>query len=533
MLNLVTRILLAVRSIFDLAFPMFSRSRSGSAEQLNPVGRWLARSFLGGLVLLLFWRLNREEAVGLKYWIPPGRLGDFWLPLLVFCLYLIVWLGWWLYRVLNFRVEPLGAEFPDIDDAWGRALKALGEAEIPLDHTPLFLVLGRVPGPDDSLFRAAGLKPKVKQAPAGADAPLHVTATRDGVWVTCPGISALAQFEPGLNAGAETSSAGLDSLIGGRGGGSSTFGAAGASIRIENLFEGGIDKFVARYRRGASKPSVDLKTAEARLRYLCRLIARDRNGLCPVNGVLTLLPVDSAAPGSDIAGISGSCRSDLTTAFESLRVRCPVLIMVCGLEKLEGFEALVERQPARQVENRLGQRFPLVHELEPEKVLGRVRSSVEWCAEALFPSMVLSLYSVEKPGGEGLSDVVKANTRLFHFMTALRARQESLARLVAESIPALPGQPLWYGGCYFAGTGEGPNQQAFAAGVFLRMVQDQDRVTWTKDCLEEDASSHRLARAFKTALIGFIAVCGVVAAVLILTMIFSPGSEDDLDGKLP
>jgi hypothetical protein len=531
MLNLVTWILLAVRSVFDLAFPMFSRARSHRAEQAHPVGRWLGRSLLGGLVLLALWLLNQEEAVGLKYWIPVGPLGEFWLPLLALSLYLMVWLGWWLYRVLNLRVVPLGSDFPEIDEAWDQALKALREADISLDNTPLFLVLGRAAGPDEALFRAAGLKAKVKQAPPGPDRPLHVTATRDGVWVTCPGVSALAQSEP-VPAGS-TATAGLDSLVESPGGGVTTSGAAGATIRIENIHEGGVERFVARYRREAVKKSVDLKQAEARLRHLCRLITRDRLGLCPVNGVLTLLPVDAADPGSDAAAIAGACRSDLTAAFDALRVRCPVLFLVCGLEKLEGFEELVERQPARQSENRLGQRFPLVHEVGPDNFPARVRSSVEWCASALLPSMVLSLYSVERPGGEGLADVVRANGRLYRFMRALRTAQEPLARLVSESIPSLPGEPIWYGGCYFAGTGEGANQQAFAAGVFLRMVQDQDRVTWTEDCLREDASAHHLARVCKTALIAIIALCGVVAAVLILTLVFSRGGDESLDAWLP
>ncbi|MCA1684834.1 MAG: hypothetical protein LC745_02375, partial [Planctomycetia bacterium] len=217
MFNLLARILLTARSLFDLAFPMFSGSRSGPAELSNPVGRWLARTFLGGLVLAAFWRLNQWESVGLRYWIPYGPLGEFWLPLLAFCLYLTVWLGWWLYRVLNVRVEPLGSDFPDIDEAWDQGLKALKEADIALDQTPLFLVLGRVTGSDESLFRAAGLKTKVKQAPPAPGAPLHVTATRDGVWVTCPGISSLAQCEPAT--ASDTSGAGLDSLIESPGGG--------------------------------------------------------------------------------------------------------------------------------------------------------------------------------------------------------------------------------------------------------------------------------------------------------------------------
>ena len=56
----------------------------------------------------------------------------------------------------------------------------------------------------------------------------------------------------------------------------------------------------------------------ARLRHLCRLIKRDRQGFCPVNGVLVLLPVSAADPKSRPRDVAEACQSDLTEAFGEL-----------------------------------------------------------------------------------------------------------------------------------------------------------------------------------------------------------------------
>src|SRR5262249_53466569 len=56
---------------------------------------------------------------------------------------------------------------------------------------PLFLVLGRTEGPTAALFQASRLPLVVKQAPARADAPLYVFASREAIYVTCEGTSLL------------------------------------------------------------------------------------------------------------------------------------------------------------------------------------------------------------------------------------------------------------------------------------------------------------------------------------------------------
>jgi hypothetical protein len=526
MSKLFRRLIELFGSLFSLAFPMFAGGRAGGGVH-ESAGRWVARFNVVGIVLLLLWLVNQSETIGLKDWIPYGRIGEFWLPLFAFFVYAMIWLGWWLYRVLSLEIEPAGSEFPDIDRAWSQALDALAKAEIPLDNTPLFLVLGWSSGEDGSLLQASGLKMQVKQVPRDPNEPLHVTANREGIWVTCAGASVMGQHNPATDdAGADWGQTSLGADLGGGGGGG---GDAHRTIGVGREPTLGIQDFLQNQmkaleqrRQGTPRRIADPEPHKARLRHLCRLIARDRHGLCPVNGILVELPITAADPGATIQEIAGSCRTDLAIAHEIFRIRCPVLVIVCDLQKLDGFDTLIERLPSGQVNKRMGQRFPLATELNPAQVAEHVQGALEWVGESLFPSMVTSLFQVESPGGEDLADVMRANAQLFQFMDAMRKRHERLPQLVKDCIPALPDEPMLFGGCYFCGNGDSPTAQAFTPGVLSRMVQDQDLVTWTESYLEEDSASLRLAHFCKIMFSVFIGL-GIVLAIVMVVMLVLAG----------
>jgi hypothetical protein len=60
--------------------------------------------------------------------------------------------------------------------------------------------------------------------------------------------------------------------------------------------------------------------------------------------------------------------------------------------------------------------------------------------------------------------------------------------------------PILFAGCYFAGTGEVPERQAFVKGVFERLPEQQEELEWTEAALrEEDRYRTWSAMAFTTA----------------------------------
>jgi type VI protein secretion system component VasK len=509
--------------LFGLAFPMF---RGGGSATAGSPGTWVARGALSAVVLAGLYSLNQWETLGLRN-VVPGRIGAYWLPLFAFCLYAMLWLGWWLYRLLSLEVAPVASEYPDIDRAWSQALEALGRADIHLDATPLFLVLGGTSSGEEALFRATAIKAQVKQVPKDPAEPLHVTANRDGIWVTCPGASILGQQ---LLAGDGRDGGGTEvtlSTLSEPTGDTSAFGTMGAgggeTIGVDDLraliMKDHEEAQPHRPRR--ARVVVDSEKYGARLRYLCHLIARDRHGFCPINGVLVVLPITAAAPGNSVSEIAWACRTDLAHAFDVFRMRCPVLALVSDLDKLPGFTELVERLPSGQVHKGIGQKFSLVPELDADEIPDRIRDSVSWVNSTLFPSMVYSLVQTEAPGGEGVEEVVRANSQLYRFVTQIRDLRERLSQLVKDCIPTLPGQPIFFRGCYFAGTGmELGTTQAFASGIPTRLIKQQDDVTWTTDTLLQDASFARLARRLKIFFLCVIALGVALVLALIVRRVW-------------
>jgi hypothetical protein len=412
----------------------------------------------------------------------------------------MIWLGWWLYRLLNLEVPAVATDHPDIDRAWDLAVEALQRAGIQLDSTPLFLVLGGPSSGEEALFQAAAVRAQVKQVPKDPDEPLHVTANNDGIWVTCQGTSILGQqlLTQG-GAGVGPGDVTLGTLAGDPDDVFKTMGmGAGETLRIED-FKPLPDKAQGQLKPGSrSRGTVNAERYVARLRYLCHLIARDRGGLCPINGVLVVLPNGLTDPGNSTAEICAAAKDDLKEAFDGLRLRCPVLFLISDLDRLRGFSDLIERLPSNQRSKRMGQRFPLVPDLDAEDVPTQIKDSIAWIGTSLFPTMVNSMYQTESPGGEDVMDLVRANSQLFRFLAGIRDRRGRLAQMVRDCIPTLPDQPILYRGCYLAGTGPDPaTDQAFAPGVLMLLIKQQDNVTWTDAALRQDAAFLRFSRWLK------------------------------------
>jgi len=100
---------------------------------------------------------------------------------------------------------------------------------------------------------------------------------------------------------------------------------------------------------------------------------------------------------------------------------------------------------------------------------------------------------------------MRCNAKLFLFMHDLRQRQKRLGRLLAQAIVTKEGEPLLFGGCYLGATGPDPNRdQAFVAGVFRRLADEENNVSWTAEALAEEAAYSRTVALCQTALVSLI-----------------------------
>jgi hypothetical protein len=117
----------------------------------------------------------------------------------------------------------------------------------------------------------------------------------------------------------------------------------------------------ARSASAATSGGLSRRDAEEqvdRLRYVCRLLARARQPLCPLNGILTVLPFRAVSDVMLAKDIPAAVQGDLTAVRQVARVRCPVTALVAGMEAERGFGELVRRVGvSRARSNRFGKGY--------------------------------------------------------------------------------------------------------------------------------------------------------------------------------
>lgn len=422
-----------------------------------------------------------------------------------------------LYKALKLWLEGEVSPYPDIDRAWKAGLAELDRQGLDLKQVPLYLILGTAgQGQEKSLFDAARLGLNVREIPPGP-APLHWYAGPDGVYLSTSGTGCLSRLAVMAAQTTEPESIrvpeagplpgpGPDAIRGTVMLGSPEAAAMPPVRRTSapaqpaqspppNIYgtmiigatnAGGDESDAA--PRTAEKHVVKLEQHEAaeqdrRLEYVCRLIRRIRQPLCPINGVLTLIPfalVQRSAP--EAIEVQRAVNKDLATLQRTLQVRCPVTAMVIGLEEESGFRELVRRVGhERAVHQRFGKGFsvwnpPLAERLE----------ALAAHACGVFEDLVYALFrekdALSKPG----------NARLFALLCKIRRNVQSrLTKILAsgygvETESPAGTQSLLMSGCYFAGTGESEDRQAFVKSVVDKLHEQQEELEWMPEAIRED-----------------------------------------------
>jgi hypothetical protein len=435
-----------------------------------------------------------------------------------------------LYKALKLWLEGETSPFPDIDHAWKAGLAELERQGLNPTQIPIFLVLGSSGEVQEkSLMAASRLSLNVSAAPQGP-AALHWYANPEGIYIVATDVGCLSRlsalaaevFEqeksrPMLMSPVPSGDALRGTIVAGPGGvgGSPTAASvmrqsaqpvpmvAPPNIRGTMVVGGqaGAGDFEAEGVSAAAEKKVirldqhDSGEQQRRLEYLCRLLRRLRQPLCPVNGVLTLLPfglVQRSVPES--IEMQRAVQRDTSTLLASLKARCPVTALVVGLEEESGFRELVRRVGRdRAVGQRFGKGFNLWNPPLPERLEAM---TVHACGA--FEDWVYTLFrekgSLAKPG----------NTNLFALLCKVRHNLQSrLVNILAigyghEAEQGRKSEAMLFGGCYFAATGETEDRQAFVKAVLDKLPEQQEELQWTEDAYRED-QRYQLAARFALA----------------------------------
>lgn len=486
----------------------------------------------------------------------------FYLPLLFLLLVAFSWLAYWLWILLT--ADDDEAEFPDIKAAWDEAADTLARQRLPVGELPLFLVLGRTADKLDELFRAAtGAKMAVAPGPpadAGADpAPLRVYGWPDGVFVACPGASAWAAFcTKAIYGEAEVVLTPADG--GGAGGGgvdpNKTIGPGGFMGFGDPALKREMQDLIRLSQKGELSPAQQARLRELadvvdnpanagpdrpkppvvvtddertlqgrRLRYLCRLIAKSRQPLCPANGALVLVPWAATETADTARTGAGVLAAELAAVRDEWQLRFPTFALVSDMETATGFTEFRRSFPEEMLKQRIGQKVPLAPVVKArnatdDPVGELVGGAARWIGLSVLPAMILQFLQLDGRGRPGVRATPgggdRHNRNLYQLMRAVFDRGPRLGELLATGIPPVGGDddladaPL-YGGCYIAATGTAGDGQAFVQGVFQKVIEAQDKVQWMPEARAADARLGRLLNLGYTGM-AVVVLAGLAAA---------------------
>ena len=378
------------RLLFHVPLAMISAPRRVMGLSLPARVAWITAVLLLICAVAAFVStlLTEDGADSWNYWLR-------WETPVVFLLLVAIPLV--VYFAVRSWLEGEVSRYPDIDQAWRAGLAALQEQGLELSELPVFLVLGA--GDERqvrSLLAASGLEFLVQHTPSGVT-PLHWYATTNGIFLVCREVGQLswvtsmtargrAPQAPPANAAGQGTAPGSGTFTGTMSPGAAsrgTISSGGASNSLLGIPDGeaGDDQAAGSPVYGTLVPGAvsagpgprgggaaaasggGLSRREAeeqtdRLRYLARLLVRARQPLCPLNGVLTVLPFPIVRDVMLAKDLPGAIKSDLDALGRVMQLRCSVTVLVSGMEAEPGFSELVRRVGATRAKaNRFGKGF--------------------------------------------------------------------------------------------------------------------------------------------------------------------------------
>jgi IcmF-related N-terminal domain len=500
-----------IRALVGLVIPMFAEA--ADFRSWAPWVRVLVTCIVLGVIIAGLLILNDLPFVQRFLKIQANTaVQRFYLPLLFIVVCIFSWLAYYWWQLYNQNEQE---EYPDIVAAWEDATLALSRDGISLGDLPVYLVLGRPIGGEETLFEAG--KQTVTLYTTDEQAPIQVYANEQGIYVCTSGASTWGYFCQLLadpKYGLHEKEIGNTLAVG--------------TIAVDILTPAGLDPQVLdRYYAYLRKTSAELTEDEAadlqelselinskgrskrrllvsqeeqtlgprRLACVCRLITASRLPFLPINGVLVMVPWNTLETEDSSRTAISLLANDLASARNTLRLRYPHLVLVCDLELARGFERFRRGFNTQQLAGRIGQRLPLVPADRPiEEMPDVLAAAAESICQNTLPWHVIKSMQIEWPPDlrKTTNFVPSVNRELFDFVHNLFQRAPRLARLLASGMPietestdALGRLPL-VAGCYLAATGNTAKQQAFVASVFQRLDETQSAVCWSDHAIEDN-----------------------------------------------
>ena len=516
MMQLAKTAIKAVAGVIMLPFAVLRQRTSASGWA------WLAHFgllavILGGLAWLNLW-LRLDMVVQ----APSLVLRQVWLPLMFVVAYSLGWCLWWTWLLWK-QPGPM-SPFPDIQEAWQSALEGLAESDLSLTDRPVVLLLGAPASREQSTLASFEINATCGPRPALSSAPVRVMADEQAVYISAPGVSAVAaqaeqwyesrylattaepqatagELELAIPAGLRATSAaeseatangneiGLEEGLGLTGDWPSSSDMDYSSEREAHFAETTISR-------------AKCETMRARLRYLATLVRESREGHVPFDGVALCVPGESIASKSRADLMSRLVQGDLDTLSTAAGAVAPVVCVVSDLDEVAGCSEVLKRLPEDRQHLLLGTELSL--EADDSNSRQAIGEKIQQLCGEMVPAVCFRLFKTGKHTGRG-------NRRLFGFQHAIAQRCHHYANLVA-SVAHKCQAPWPVVGTYLVATGHSdPTTRGFGQRVLSHLTDLPGRAKWTSAMEQSDRACKRWARVASAAAV-------LVAGATLLTI---------------
>ncbi|MBX3444407.1 MAG: hypothetical protein KF774_18555 [Planctomyces sp.] len=442
------------------------------------------------------------------------------------------------------------SRYPDIDAAWKAGLKALKDQGQDLCDLPLFLVMGPADARQaQAMMQASGRNFSISGVPDAA-APLHWFCDSEAAFLVLTGttrVAALATLTPNVTIaspgrpapaspakGLFTATAELpsDSMIvesdmapAPAPSAPAPAGRHNMTLQADNdqwneLSPTGSVNRAGQIERIAALPDARARDIDVRLGHVLHLIRAARQPYCPINGVLSALPFHLILAGdAQSVELQKAVRADLDLVQSTLQLRCPVSVLVGGMETESGFRVLARRIGREKVKSsRFGKgNDSLWTPATPDNIEAISRNAC-----GAFEDWVYHLFSA----ADGLTRT--DNGKLYSILCLVRTQlQERLTNLLCGAYGRDNEEAMLFSGCYFGATGDQEDRQAFVKGVFDKLAEQEEQLSWMPEALDENERYTRMARIANTLNLGLI-------VLLVLMGLSIPlGYRDNLQQLIP
>ena len=218
--------------------------------------------------------------------------------------------------------------------------------------------------------------------------------------------------------------------------------------------------------------------------HIFRDLRRSRRPVCPLNGILAILPFGLILRSpADANTIGQSLGGDLKVLNRWLELRCPVVVLTAGLEKEKGFREVVRRvgrQSAASARFGKGTGQWAINPPQGES-LRAVATHACWA----FEDEAYSLFRERDHVGQ------TGNARLFALLCKVR---RGISNRLADILEAScagdeNSEAMPFGGCYFGAVGTETDQQGFVRAVLDDRLNDLNaELEWTRAAIRARTS---------------------------------------------